>query len=522
MVIKTLELQNPFADYGNIVTGNRFVGRKYAINQIQNRVLNDNYGNIAIIGLPRIGKSSLVWNTLFIEPSTLKREKTINIWINVGTLTSNIALYKKLLNKIALFFKKEKDSELYKELLNIKDEYLKSEDLDSLEYLFALIKQAKYRVVCVLDEFDNASRILELSDFQFLRELSISPETKVCLTTISRRTIQEIESENGAISNFYGVFSELRLGMFSNDDLVNYWKMVESFDISISESYKNTVKYYVGNHPYLIDLFNYEVFNLWKQKSNKTIEEILNETENRLKLNLFNNFESILNLLNEEALYSKALQMVLGPIYDVKIVEEQKLLKYEFLNKIDVSAKQKLLFRNMGINKEGKGYVCFSDYFTEMLSLKISEIDYWPLWSKTEKFVRELIKEYLLAVFGDNWEIDYLKKYESSKGKRDAIRKLNDVRSITYSKFGDLASSHLVDYTFPRDMYDLFISTDWQWFGEVLNDSKKEWGKRFNVLSEIRNPIAHNNSEFISDEELKMGKEVCNLIINRIDKWRKV
>jgi hypothetical protein len=64
MVIKALNTQNPFSDYGQIVKGSRFAGRKEEVQKIHNRVLGEAYGNIAIMGMPRIGKSSLVWNAL--------------------------------------------------------------------------------------------------------------------------------------------------------------------------------------------------------------------------------------------------------------------------------------------------------------------------------------------------------------------------------------------------------------------------------------------------------------------------
>ena len=67
MVIKELNITNPFADNAGIVTGNRFVGRQFEIDEIHTRVLGELYGNLAIVGLPRIGKSSIVWNALIVN-----------------------------------------------------------------------------------------------------------------------------------------------------------------------------------------------------------------------------------------------------------------------------------------------------------------------------------------------------------------------------------------------------------------------------------------------------------------------
>ena len=69
--------QNPFSDYGTIVEGERFIGRKNEIASIHSRVLGNNYGNLSIVGLPRIGKSSLVWNALLIQKSHLLSTRKI-------------------------------------------------------------------------------------------------------------------------------------------------------------------------------------------------------------------------------------------------------------------------------------------------------------------------------------------------------------------------------------------------------------------------------------------------------------
>lgn len=58
-------LKNPFSDYGGIIPTERFIGRKAEIKQIQKRILGESFGNLAIMGLPRIGKSSLAWNSIF-------------------------------------------------------------------------------------------------------------------------------------------------------------------------------------------------------------------------------------------------------------------------------------------------------------------------------------------------------------------------------------------------------------------------------------------------------------------------
>ena len=529
MVIKTLSTQNPFSDYGTIVKGNRFVGRKKEIEAIRNRVLGQNFGNIAIMGLPRIGKTSLVWNALMSIKDNLSASGNFVSLIYVGKITSSNDFFKQLVYQTIEDIELIEDSEMLNKLKSIQQN-IKLHENDKFEFtnlickFYKILKRGQYRATYILDEFDSVKNIFSVADFQTLRQLSSQPETQICLITVSRRTIQEIEPENGAISNFYGIFSDLRLGVFSKKDINEYWNMVTSCGIEVTDEFMNSLQYLVGGHPFLMDLYNYEVFNILRKDPSITSKEISTKILSELKLNLFNNFENILNLLKDEGLYSKAIQLVLGPVYDVTTIDEQKLLKYEFIKLVDNNDKIKILKREIGVRRDNLNYsyICFSDYFTELLILKFDDIDYWPLWNQTEKAVREVIKDYITNNLGDNWEQAYLLKHEKSEGKQRGLQKLNSVRTDTKNKFGELASSHLVDYTFPRDMYDLFVSSDWTWFEKVFGESKSEWGKRFNTLAEIRNPIAHNNSEFVSKEDLANAKKYCEIIIDKISQWKAI
>lgn len=93
MATKTIA-NNPFADYGNLVIGDRFIGREAEISQIKNRILGKSSGNISVVGLPRIGKSSLVWNTLIADKEELFKQKKLVIEINIGSVDNSRDLFK--------------------------------------------------------------------------------------------------------------------------------------------------------------------------------------------------------------------------------------------------------------------------------------------------------------------------------------------------------------------------------------------------------------------------------------------
>ena len=63
MDVKSISRNSLFERTGQIIYGDRFIGRNYEINEIRKFVV-DNRANVAIVGMPRIGKSSLAWQAL--------------------------------------------------------------------------------------------------------------------------------------------------------------------------------------------------------------------------------------------------------------------------------------------------------------------------------------------------------------------------------------------------------------------------------------------------------------------------
>lgn len=52
-------LSNPFASVGAMVEGDAFIGREEEIKVICERLLGKEFGNVAIVGIPKVGKSSV-------------------------------------------------------------------------------------------------------------------------------------------------------------------------------------------------------------------------------------------------------------------------------------------------------------------------------------------------------------------------------------------------------------------------------------------------------------------------------
>ncbi len=508
MVIKTLKIsENPLADFGNIVEGNRFVGREKEITEIHNRVTGTAFGNIAIMGLPRCGKSSLVWNALMESRDELIKTKIVVIRINVGGISSSQEFFDTLIDES--FFEignliDEQISHKIEKILNLlQSEKLKiHEQKRYLHRFYKLLKKTEFRIIYIFDEFDYVTKFFKLEDFQLLRELSISPETKIALVTISRHSIQEIELENGTISTLAGVFHNLNLSMFSDDDLKKYWQRFESFGIETDEEYRNKIEEFAGSHPHLLDLLNYKIINRILEGKNELINIFISVTSS-LKLDLYNHYDKIIKLIEDEKLLNKLFQVIYGPVYNLKQSDIERLLKFGLIKK----------------QKESNEYHSFANYFSGYLELRQKDFDFWPLWNETENQLRKLIKHYLIIKYSQQWKDSFVKK---NPKKEKEIKKYEYTKLKNIKNYGTRASDDLIDYTNYLELFDCFITTDWPWFKKIFQEQIKDWRKRFFILGKVRNPLAHNNSNFINEDDYNQAIGICNLIQQRIRESEKI
>ena len=502
MVIKTLIKQNPLSDCGNVVKGERFVGRDKEISIIRNRTVLKNSGNLAIMGLPRVGKTSLAYNALLNKTN----ENFLTVYINVGSIENAdeffYSLISEALDEIEFLDEfNEKQIEFFEKTKNniINSKFNADKKINITKFFRMFSKKSSYHLIYILDEFDHIGAIFKLENFQFLRELASNPNMKISLVTISRRTIEEIELlNNEALSKFATIFSYLHLGLFNKAEVREYWKRLNNFGITTDEEYQQSVEYYAGNFPYLIDLFNYEIINEILYEENLDIKKIIKD---KIQLNFYQNYDHIINLLKEEKLYDKLIQLLIGPVFNLNQKDIEKLEKFGI------------------INKKGDSYTVFSQFFFEYLELKADAFDYWPLWSETEKKLREFIKIYLKENYGEKWEEKFIYKLPKIEYK---IKRLNKIKEKNKKNFKNKASSHLVDYTYPWDIYAIFIYNDWNYFQKYFKESLKEWEKIFSHLAKIRNPIAHNNGYFIDNNDKNLAIAYCEKIVTIINKSHKI
>ena len=264
--------ENPFADYGTIVHGERFIGRKKDLQVIESRVIRPREpGNLAIIGDFRIGKSSLVYKAIIDCKEELIGEQLLPIWLNLSNYDRAAIFFRSLVEHC--IDELEEQNWLSANIMRgaeraLQDELSWNEGYTRIQRFFEKVRKEGIRVLFILDEFDHARRIFRgnISAFQGLRELAYRPEWRISYIIISRRTIRDIELQTQAISTFDGIFHKHYLGMFDDDGTNEYFARLDSVGILDDVSLRKQIAFYCGGHPYLLEMLGYEVVELFRHE----------------------------------------------------------------------------------------------------------------------------------------------------------------------------------------------------------------------------------------------------------------
>ena len=391
---------NPFADYGNIVCGDRFLGRINDLKIVESRSLSPRRtGNLAIIGIPRIGKSSLVWKALMECKDALNIKNSIPIWINVGIYEEIPDFFRALLNNCVIELKQLNlmNKILHKLVkLALDDKQSWTNQYNSILEFFRNVKEINYRIVFILDEFDHARNIFKdsFSGFQKLREFSYNPNYPISFITTSRRSIHDIENTLKGSSTFYETFRNHYLGMFVKSDLEQYFQEFSSIGLSLPSLAKKQLNYYCGGHPYLLDMLGYEIVENFRLVKEISIEKAVRNIEQ----SMFEHYDHLEVIMKEDGNYSKLLQILFGPVVDVKQTDINTLISYRLIKKSPHND------QDLQERKHPKAaYTGFSEHFYNYLNIVQREVDLWPLLSQTEKELRLLISTGLHKHYKENW-----------------------------------------------------------------------------------------------------------------------
>jgi hypothetical protein len=331
--------------------------------------------------------------------------------------------------------------------------------------------------------------------YQLLRTLSYEPDHKIGFIATSRRSIYDIERYSGQGSNFFGTFENLRLGVFNDAEALELFKMAKNID----PSFISSVKYYSGNHPYLISMILYKY--LLEENKGKKIEEVIDDA----KTDILKYFDDIFYVLEKDGLDDKVIRIYSGIYEGVSQSDEDYIFHY-----------------GLFVQNVKKEWVPFSDFFEDYLKIKWRDSPFKVIWPEAEKALKRIISECVVEIYGDDWEVLIVDDMPiiNHQPDDDLINYLNNQRKREKKYFGKLASNNLIDQLFPRH-YEIFIRLHWsEFYEDVFGNSLKYWIDNLDFISRrIRNPESHSRHGLLTDQELQRASIICTEIIGKTNNW---
>lgn len=493
-----MALENPFATVGHIVHGNAHVGRAGPIGVLQERVLaQTTAGATAIIGPPRIGKSSLAYHVFMRREAKTEHPELLPVWMNVRTQEGVRGLFRRLTTDVWELLCEEQSGEVdrrislaYERAVASAMEWPQAQN-ETQEFL-RLVRRRGWRVVLILDEFDAAREAFKAQPgaFQTLREIAYNVDWNVGLVTTSRRELRQIvDMADSAESTFPGIFRSIFLTCFDSGDLnALAARMPHVADGSPEvESLVLRLRELTGGHPYLASVLLDRICTVHDRGPLPPPDQIETLT-GPMPMEFQYYYRDLEELLRADGRLQALLEIVLGPQVTVTPHDAQSLLQQGL------------------IRIQGDAYHAFSDHFGQYLTLIGRNAGHWSSWMDVESGIRDLVESTYEEAYGPDW----LEELRRARPKLCTILdRCDELRARELRTFGTRASTRLLDFTYPRDLYDLMVA-HWDLFGKILKKDKNYWNERFALLAKVRNPMVHNRMSVVTPVEQKMFQVYCD------------
>lgn len=564
-------MNNPFAFVGNSSLKDNFIGRKKEVDLLTERVLKG--GEMTcVVGLPRMGKTSLMWHVFFEKEKTdwwlsnrivpiysdvSKQPHAKNLW---GAIATNLS-----------FSLKKMESEMGKEDFALSDIYddlrwiSRTEDAaDRHNYLETCLKKISeslnIRFLFVFDELDYLWKYNYTQDqFCQLRSMSVFGHIVTC----SRRKPNHIE-KMACKSNYFDnkTCPYIWISPFTSKEVEEYWLHFKSFFGVLDDNefceYRKLVERYTGNHPHMMNIMNSEAFESGSLMDwHKTIDcKGKFETERRFRFSLEKAFKKQLDYIKEQELDEAAINLVLGGSESPKSEQIEDLQAYGFVRQVPNEIKWEIFGYDMGpMSNGGKDrFICMSGFFSHLMKEEFEpQIKGLQLLKVTEKKMQMFVKELLKRKFGqdclesdedessrdykEKWELHFEPKEdewnEEGMSPEDLMKHKEEIKK--WKKMRDSRFKRVINGCKPpseRPPIDTLSSFDIGSFMYIFFDKKKPWSadatnyaKKWNKKGDFqkwvlwRNAEQHFYVEEKTDEFIKKAEESCRRICKDIDDW---
>lgn len=536
-------MENRFANVGNVMVGEAYIRRKELEERLLERTVKyDDCGSVNLVGLQRMGKSSLVHNVFVTKKDKYYEKNIVIAQISANTVTSPDMFFKQLTEAVYEVIDEydDIDDRLKRYYEEFKSENIVDSGSSNLRRFFKRIKKAGKRVVCIIDEFDNCANIFEKfpAGFAILRQLAYEPETHVAFVFVSRRLAEELESKCEGISPFHNILEYIYVKGFSDEEMDDYYISCKRSGLELSDEEKKTLISITGRQPFWSDILLKEYKKAKDNGENADLETIFNE-----KIDIiYKEYEHTLDLLEDQGLKNKLYQLVFGPMDDCTKADIQTLYNY-------------------GIIVDKEKCTLISEKLYEYMKMQEMNVNFYPLWHETETGLRKILKLKLDEKYKPDWEKNILLKYLLSdpKGIMKILEKHffhddnpadpYDYGKKKYTRKQYLLSSDLSEakeqqkrlekaknydtikldavITILEAIYTkgLFLLCEFEYGKDKLDleqifGDKKKFIEKADHLKNARNTYQHNNDILLTDEYKKKTKDYCKELCDKIREYK--
>lgn len=448
---------NPYLGYGTVATGQRFVGREALLGRLTDRVMSG-AGSAAIVGLARIGKSSLVAELL--ARSGASGHTARRVLLDLSTFASGAEVFAEWHGELTGIFA-DAVASVHQRFRNLR------------RYLETNGQSAQ---VLVLDEFDSVRRYHDGADFlRLLRELLQDPaRTGVAAVICSRRPVTMIEQQVRDVSTLAGVMDHLTVRPF---DEAEFAALVSRAAPRLAPEWTEMVWRVSGGHPYLAEMgLCIGIQHDGPSKADQYRDQALRY------------FQHLETFLRDADLLAELVQTVIGPRVSTNRVALAELRRYGLTRTPDQA---------------------LSADFTELLGLAALDLDLWGLFGEAERELRRIIDVVLTEAYGTGYLEVIMRRHN---GLAASFAVAERMRQEDIRKFPAARLQGLLHYTYPRQLQEL-IQAEWRHFKPVMKKDLPYWRQRLDLLSRVRAPFAHSRSQVVPESDVRLAEIYCREIL---------
>lgn len=494
---------------GPEATGDSFFGRHSEIKTIES--IFSSVAAFHLVGPTRIGKSSLV-SRIYNKNSNYPNR--ICVLMNMGICQNAFSFWKKLAKKIKAEQKKanlwDDDFENdYADLMKISssDEEWFTDFILLFECILKNIKEHNYRLVLSIDEFDHVDVVFGKDShyFQALRSLYSSPECATSGIIISRKRLHLLEAKCPDISTFHGVFDEVTLTAFNDDDMSQYYSALEIYNIKLSSGGKKKFENYTGRLPYLCCMFaNRMVTYLGENVSvgDKEVSSIFKECLPQID----RHYENLIAGLE----YDNHLETVFYLSVASKFPSYITSRDIENLTTMGVLIPQ--------VKNDLIKYYAYSKDFMTYFRLRPLRLPAWETMTQSEKKIKAIYKKEfprLDEITYDDLLTDTANSIVQRLNTEYPELNLNSGKIRRYCE--DLAAHKehptILDVLTLSEVVKVMLDS-WATRFHKYFAGDESWKPKLKFIMELRNPMAHAAIEYIDQEDLAVCMKYCDEIIH--------